>query len=174
MPDPAASQPSQPLFSDFELASAAAAGRVVVDDRARVGLAEAHAGGGELLRFRFPGLVDDPCRHSSELGYPVPHEFAVRIEFLPLQGGIEDPVIGRGVGARARHPLPIRRVVCWVGVHERVPEPLFTGAPVNQQVLDERAMRGYWPAADHRGTRRSPAQGRLRASLFGARLYCIA
>ena len=39
---------------------------------------------------------------------------------------------------RARHPLPVHRIVRRVGVDQRVPEPLLADAPVGEQVLDQK------------------------------------
>jgi hypothetical protein len=62
---------------------------------------------------------------------------AVGIEFLALQDRIEDAEIGGGVGARAGDPLPARRIIRKIGVHQGIPEPVLALAPGNQQMLGQ-------------------------------------
>src|SRR5690606_41580108 len=54
---------------------------------------------------------------------------ASRIECLRLRQRIENPEIGRGVGATAGDPLPARRIVGRIGVDQRVPEPALAPLP---------------------------------------------
>ncbi len=69
-----------------------------------------------------------------------------------MQDRVEDAEIGRGVGAGARDPLPVGRVGAGIGIDQRVPEPLFAGAPVDQEMLhEERGDHHPDPVVHHAG-----------------------
>src|ERR1700675_1797316 len=73
---------------------------LLIDDWSGIGLAEFDAGGVQFKRRCGPWLMDQACRQARELRHPAPDIGAVGIELLALQDRIEDPEIGRGVGAR--------------------------------------------------------------------------
>ena len=101
----------------------------VLDDRLRVFAADDHLT--SLLGFEVggPRLVDDLRWQRRKLRNPAAHVHAFRIELLALQYRIEDTEIRRRVSAAARYPLPARRVIGQVGVHERVYEPVQGEVP---------------------------------------------
>src|SRR5579862_2660334 len=77
-----------------------------------------------------PWRVNPGGGRAGEFGDPAPDVVAVRIEFFALQNRVENAEIGRGVGARAHYPLPVRGVVGGVGVAKRVPKPLLAEPPI--------------------------------------------
>ena len=81
--------------------------------------------------------MDVLVRQPRQLRHPLADISALWIVGFALRHGVEDAEIGRGIGARARDPLPARGVVGGVGIDQRVPEPGFAGPPVLQQVLDQ-------------------------------------
>ena len=62
---------------------------------------------------------------------------AFRIEFLSLENGIEDAEERRCVCTASGDPLPVLRIVCEVGIHERVPEPFLAVPPMDQKMLHQ-------------------------------------
>src|SRR3978361_270803 len=75
----------------------------VIDDRLRIALAELDARTRQFERRRTPGLVDGATGQAGELRHPALDIGSAWIELLALQDRIEDPEIGRGVGAAAGH-----------------------------------------------------------------------
>ena len=118
----------------------------------RIGLAELDACACEFKRRCGPGLMDQLVGQLRQLRHPAPDIDAIGIELLALQDRIEDAEIGRGVGARACHPLPVRGVAAGIGIDQRVPEPLLAFAPVDQEMLDqERRHHHPHPVVHHAG-----------------------
>ena len=68
---------------------------------------------------------------------------------FPWSGGIENPEVGRGIGAAAGHPLPTGGIVGEVGVKQRVPKPCRTLPPIYPQVLYQEARRDHADAIMH-------------------------
>ena len=114
----------------------------VVDDRARIGLAELDAGRGQHVRRRLPRVMQIRRPAAPRVRARTrAHRRRRGSNFSPWQDRVEDAEIGRGVGARAGDPLPARRVVGRVGIDQRVPEPGLAVAPVDQQMLDQERRR---------------------------------
>src|SRR6185295_7866782 len=110
----------------------------MINDGSWIGLTKLNPGNRER-RFRcVPWCVNVLGTKTRKLRHEPAHIVAVRIEYPPLQHGIEDPEIGCRVRAGTSHPLPTGRVVGEVGVDERVPEPTGTLLPGHQEVLGEK------------------------------------
>src|ERR1700722_5952760 len=124
----------------------------VIDDRFRIGLAEIDAGAFQIKRRGAPWLVDQIYRQSRQFRYPAPDIEAIRIELLALQDRIEHAEIGRCIGTGACNPLPVGGVAAGVGIDQRVPKPLFSEAPVDQEMLDQEGRRRHpHPVVHHPG-----------------------
>src|SRR5436190_2731385 len=123
--------------------------RLVIDDRMRIGLAEFDAGTDEFERRCLPWLVDQIVRQLRQLRHPAPYVVAVRIELLALQDRIEHAKIWRGIGAGAGDPLPVGGIAAGVGIDQRIPKPLFTVAPVDQEMLDQERSDDHAHAIMH-------------------------
>ncbi len=83
-----------------------------------------------------------PVRHLRELRHPPAHVRAARVEPLALRHRVEHPV-GPGVGAGARHPLPVELIVGDVPVHQKVEEVPGAHPPVRVQRLGQEARRQH-------------------------------
>src|SRR5262249_40267925 len=107
----------------------------VVDDGGGVVDTDPAAGSALLLRRHGPGLVDLLVGDPGEPRDEAADVAATGVEPPGLQHGMEDPEVGRGVGAAPGHPLPAAVVVGEVGVGELVLEPGLPVAPVDVEVL---------------------------------------
>ena len=87
--------------------------------------------GGELERTDRPRLVDRGPGEPGQLGHPPAHVVAAGVELVALQDRVEHPVVGRGVGAGAGHPLPVAHVLRDVAVDQQVPEEAL---PLRQSI----------------------------------------
>ena len=88
-----------------------------------------------------PGPATAACRCSSgtsaQLGHVAADVGAVGVELLRLGDRVEDPEVGRGVGAAAGHPLPVQLVLGDVAVAQVGHEPVRAVPPADVQVLDQ-------------------------------------
>ena len=126
------------LRIEFESRERALARLGMIDDRMGISVAEPNARGAQDLLGRRPGAMDVAGVEPRELRHVTAHIGPVRIEFLALQRGIENPEIGGGVGATARDPLPVSAVVGEIRVDQRVPKPALALPPVDEKVLDQK------------------------------------
>src|ERR1700722_20265748 len=110
----------------------------VIDDGLRIGLAKFRARACQFKRRRTPWLVNDAVRQVRELRHPAPDIEAIGIELFALQYWIEYAEVGGGIGAAAGDPLPVGGIAAGVGVDQRVPEPFFSLAPIDQEMLDQK------------------------------------
>ena len=117
----------------------------MIDDGGRVG-ARFQRGG--------PRPVDRLSRKPLQLRDPAPDVLPAGVEALALRGRVEDAEVRLGVGARGRRPLPAAVVAGRVAVHEPAHEPALAGAPVDVQILGEKARDDHAHAVVHPAGRR--------------------
>ena len=121
----------------------------MLDDGARIGLAQGYAGGAQDQGIGGPGAVDDGVGEAGQFRDPAADVAAISVEFLALAHGAEDAEVGGGVGAGAGDPLPAGGVVGAVGVEQGVPEPGLALSPVDQQVFDQEGRHQHADAVVH-------------------------
>ena len=127
----------------------APARRLVIDERQGIGGFEVQARIGKRLAGCRPRLMDPFVAQPGKFWDEAPYILATGVEPLTLQDGIEDAEVGRGVGAGAGDPLPVRRIVRRIGVDQRIPEPGFAGAPIDQEMLDQERGDDHADAVVH-------------------------
>ena len=74
--------------------------------------------------------------------HPVPN-IPRRIELIRLRQGRHDPNEHIAVYTGPRGPLPVDAIASIIGIKQRVPEPLLTLSPVDQQMFDEKRSRDH-------------------------------
>src|SRR3954454_3121214 len=84
-------------------------------------------------------LVDALGGNLAQLGHPAAHVGAVRVELASLQRRVEHPEVRRGVGPRARPPLPVLLVRRQVAVGQPLHEVSGAVSPPHVQVLHQEA-----------------------------------
>ena len=119
------------------------------------------------LGRRGPGRVQPAVAEPGQFRHPAPDIAAVLVELLALGDRVEDAEVGRGVGPRSRHPLPVLGVRGLIRVDQRVPEPGLALAPIDQQVLDQEAGDDHPHAVVHPAGRPELAHARIDDGIAG-------
>ena len=89
--------------------------------------------------------------HAPQLRHPLADEFAVGIEALALQQGVEDAEVRLGIDARAGAEAPPAVVGREVAVDQHRHEVDFAEAPVQQQVFGQEGRDDHPAAVVHVG-----------------------
>ena len=143
--------------------------------RGGVGLQRAPALDGVVDdRRRVPGL---PRRRQQlvgdilELGHPAAHVGAVRVVAALLEHRVVEAARDRRrIDADRRDPLPVAVVVGLVAVEQQAHEVLLAAAPVDVQVLDQKARRDQPRAVVHPARRGELAHARVDDGIARAAL----
>ena len=115
----------------------------MVDDRCRVVAPQHQPGAGQVNRPRQPGCVDSLRWQARQLRQVAADELALRVKALALRYRVEDAEPGLGVAAGGRRPLPAAVVGGQVEVDQVAGEVGLTPAPVQAQVLDQKACHHH-------------------------------
>ncbi len=142
----------------------------VVHHRQRVILAQAQPAGLQLQRFHGRGEVDVRVGHLRQLGQVAADERAAGVELLRLRDRIEDAEPGLRVAAGGGGPLPAAVVGGQVVVVQVLGEVALAPAPVDAQVLGQKAGHHHAQAVVHVAGLPQLAHGRVHQRVAGARL----
>ncbi|MNP51290.1 hypothetical protein D3C76_1455960 [compost metagenome] len=93
--------------------------------------------------------MDSIVRYIRQLGQPFTDKSALRIKTFALSGRVKDAEIRRGIGTGRSGPLPATVVGSQIAIQQLGHEILFTGAPVDQQILDQETGHDHPQAIMH-------------------------